>query len=260
MEQHFCEVYSEEIYNKMPLKGFIKLKDGSWREIAYHSIDGMVIIDGDIVLGEERKIISKDKMETEAIIFEPIRNVRWPNKTVYYEVDSALPNKDRITEAIKEWENKTSIRFVKRSNQPNYVYFIHSTGCSSHIGMIGGRQDIRLADNCSKGNVIHEMAHAIGLWHEQSREDRNSYVTIYYENIIEENKHNFDQHITDGEDVGLYDYGSLMHYPRNAFSKNGKDTIVPKDPDAIIGQRNGLSTKDIQALDHIYNALSVSVE
>ena len=40
-------------------------------------------------------------------------------------------------------------------------------------------------------------------------------------------EHNFDQHISDGDDVGTYDYGSIMHYPRDAFSIDGSDTITP---------------------------------
>ena len=34
------------------------------------------------------------------------------------------------------------------------------------------------------------------------------------------------QHIADDDDVGAYDYGSIMHYPRNAFSVDGSDTIT----------------------------------
>src|SRR4029077_7940111 len=60
----------------------------------------------------------------------------------------------------------------------------------------------------------------------------------------------FDQHITDGDDIGAYDFGSIMHYPRNAFSIDGSDTITPivaVPPGVTIGQRNALSAGDIAA-------------
>ena len=62
-------------------------------------------------------------------------------------------------------------------------------------------------------------------------------------------EHNFNQHITDGDDVGPYDYGSIMHYPRLAFSRdNASPTIVPIHPtDAELGQRTALSPGDIAA-------------
>ena len=46
-----------------------------------------------------------------------------------------------------------------------------------------------------------------------------------------------------------------MHYPRKAFSKNGKDTIVPKKAGAVIGQRDGLSKGDVAALRKMYPRL-----
>ena len=62
----------------------------------------------------------------------------------------------------------------------------------------------------------------------------------------------FDQHITDGDDFGPYDYGSIMHYPRNAFSKNGQDTITPVQPNVQIGQRSGLSGGDVAGVLDMY--------
>ena len=104
---------------------------------------------------------------------------------------------------------------------------------------------------CSIGNAIHEIAHTVGLWHEQSRADRDKFVKVHLENVIDGLAHNFDQHIKDGTDLGNYDYDSIMHYPRDAFSKNGQDTLVPLGGQAI-GQRDGLSDDDITAVASLY--------
>ncbi|WP_461611934.1 M12 family metallopeptidase [Cytobacillus kochii] len=260
MENSQClEVYSEEVLTTKPKKGYFTLENStSLKEITYHSIEGLVIVDGDIILGYEDKIIKKDKETTEAIIIEPIRNRRWPNKTVFYSFDPSFPDKQRIDDAINHWESKTSMRFIQRTNEANYVHFVKADGCSSYVGMIGGKQEIRLADGCHWGIVVHEIAHAIGFWHEQSREDRNRFVTIHLENVISGTEHNFSQHINDGQDIGEYDYGSIMHYDKFAFSKNGKPTIEPTDPNAQIGQRKSLSQKDINAIAAIFSSINLA--
>ncbi|MCL4167289.1 UNVERIFIED_CONTAM: hypothetical protein GTU68_014952, partial [Idotea baltica] len=59
------------------------------------------------------------------------------------------------------------------------------------------------------------------MWHEQSREDRNNFVTINFGNIESGKEHNFDQaDVASSTDVGSYDYGSIMHYGPYAFSNN----------------------------------------
>ena len=65
-----------------------------------------------------------------------------------------------------------------------------------------------------KGIIIHEMGHAIGFQHEQTRPDRNAFVTINSANIQSGVEYNFRQYSTN--QVGTfnipYDYSSVMHY------------------------------------------------
>jgi acetyl esterase/lipase len=80
-------------------------------------------------------------------------------------------------------------------------------------------------------------------------------VTIHSQNIQPGKERNFNQHISDGDDVGPYDYGSIMHYERTAFGINGAETITPINPaSAQIGQRNALSAGDIAAVASMYGS------
>lgn len=82
--------------------------------------------------------------------------------------------------------------------------------------------------------------------------DRDNYVKILWENIAEDHKYNFNQHLHDGKDFGAYDYSSIMHYGPLAFSKNGEKTIIPLVGEITIGQRNQLSAQDITAVNAMY--------
>lgn len=85
--------------------------------------------------------------------------------------------------------------------------------------------------------------------------DRDNYVQINKENILEGKELNFNKYQESYvSHFGVsYDYDSVMHYGELAGSKNGLPTIVPKDPLAKIGQRVGLSRKDIEKINRMYN-------
>jgi hypothetical protein len=257
--------------------GFISGITFTNKSIQYEVVDGLAFFEGCICLGPVEELdreaglvraaaegsvvprVASEGAETDiahAVVITGSK-YRWPNALLPYVIDGALPNKSRVTDAIAHFHEKTRIRFVERtsanaSQYPNYVRVFRGDGCWSYVGMRGGKQDLSLADGCGFGATVHEFCHALGLWHEQSREDRDQYVTINWQNIQAGREHNFNQHITDGDDVGAYDYSSLMHYGMYAFSKNNLPTIVPKQSGVSIGQRNGLSAGDIAALHHIY--------
>ena len=59
--------------------------------------------------------------------------------------------------------------------------------CWSYVGMIGGSQDISIAPGCTALIPVHEILHALGRWHEQSRPDRDNFVTVNLDNVREGN-------------------------------------------------------------------------
>lgn len=74
------------------------------------------------------------------------------------------------------------------------------------------------------------MLHAIGFYHEQSRPDRDDYVTIVWDKIEAGKEHNFNKYSEEEVDTmgAPYDYGSVLHYSAVGFSIDGSPTIVPK--------------------------------
>lgn len=187
-------------------------------------------------------------------------NRLWTNGVVPFEINATdfpigTANRTTVEDAIRHWNDRTAVRLVARNGESDFVTFRAATGaCNSPVGRQSGDQAVHCAvgTGFGLGSVIHEIGHALGLWHEHSREDRDSFITVNTANIQAGQAHNFDRHVADGDDLAAYDYNSIMHYGRAAFSSNGMDTIVPVDASATIGQRTALSGGDILAINMMY--------
>lgn len=181
----------------------------------------------------------------------------WPNNTVYYTFGANFTRRTQVEQAIAEWESKTSLTFVNSTGGGSYIEFLHDDTRPnvnlSYVGVVGGNQPIYLTRTCSAGAVMHEIGHAVGLVHEHSRNDRDSYVTIHYNNIEDEYKYAFDKYspgtITD---IGTFDFGSIMLYSSTDFSKNGNVTLTTKDGLCVPYQRSHLSGGDVQGIAAMY--------
>lgn len=138
-----------------------------------------------------------------------------------------------ILKAFKEYHERTCIRFRPYEEGDKHWLLIKGnySGCWSSVGRRQGGQVLNLnTPKCvTHGVVVHELLHALGFYHQQSATERDEYVKINWENILDGHAHNFNKyartHITN---FGVeYDYQSVMHYSSRAFSKNGKATIEP---------------------------------
>lgn len=233
------------------------------RDIVYTNQDGYAVAEDDIILSSLPKPAKNNvhRPPPQAMILYKLGGFRWPDATVPFKFSPSLPPRSQlaILDAMSTWEKVTKVRFVElsQSNADKYSDYLlfaptDNLKCSSFVGRQGGPQIILLGPNCAAMNVAHELGHALGLWHEQSRNDRDQYIKILWENIDEDYRYNFNQHLNDGQDFGNYDYQSIMHYTAYAFSKNGQTTIMPLEEGVVIGQRKQLSAKDIAAVNAMY--------
>ncbi|XP_075463576.1 embryonic protein UVS.2-like isoform X1 [Ascaphus truei] len=233
-----------------------------WLSALLNALNGILMISFSILNPDSEKLLLEGD-----IAIKPGRSAkkcddcRWDkssngNVIVPYIMSSGYNDAEvsLIRASMQEFETVTCVRFVPHTTEENAINIVSADGCWSFIGKTGGIQDVSLGGGCMyKGSIQHEINHALGFIHEHSRSDRDDYVTIMGQYISPGDLNNF--RIYDSNNLGLeYDYESVMHYPRDAFSNtSGKDTIVPKpDPSVQIGQEYGLSSLDISKINKLY--------
>uniref|UniRef100_H3CLP7 Metalloendopeptidase n=1 Tax=Tetraodon nigroviridis TaxID=99883 RepID=H3CLP7_TETNG len=188
---------------------------------------------------------------------------RWQSP-VPYVLDKSLEMnaKGIILQAFDQFRIKSCIDFKPWDSERFFLIMKKLDGCFSYVGKVmANGQELSIGASCDSISIAeHEILHALGFYHEQSRYDRDDYVEIVFENIQSGKENNFrkvnkNDSITNGVP---YDYLSVMHYGKNAFSNGIGPTIVTKDPafQDVIGQRLEMSPSDVLELNRLYNCTS----
>ncbi|XP_066533953.1 meprin A, alpha (PABA peptide hydrolase), tandem duplicate 1 [Hoplias malabaricus] len=213
-----------------------------------------------INLGSKAALIEGD------ILLPPGRNAlidkvyRWTFPIPYILSDSLdLNAKGTIFQAFEVYRLKSCVDFKPYEGEKAYIKFEKRDGCFSSVGMQSSGQILSLGPGCDhKAIVEHELLHALGFYHMQSRQDRDDYVKIWLDQVIDGLQHNFnkydDSFVTDMNTP--YDYESVMHYRPFSFNKDPDiPTITTNIPEFynIIGQYLDFSEQDVVRLNKMYN-------
>uniref|UniRef100_A0A7M5U6M1 Metalloendopeptidase n=1 Tax=Clytia hemisphaerica TaxID=252671 RepID=A0A7M5U6M1_9CNID len=183
----------------------------------------------------------------------------WPNGKAPYVFANDYPwySKYLVRSSMDEIQKVSCVQFVERTNEKDYIKIFDDKLCYSSIGKRGSNQTLSLGDNCLSDSIIqHELFHALGFFHEQSRLERDSFVTVHWDNIIKGKEHNFQKYKI-GEAHHLneaYDEKSIMHYSNYIFAiDKNKMTISSKaNPTKFLGGFQMTDT-DVRQLNKFYN-------
>lgn len=233
--------------------------------------DGLLFVDTDIAFNREEIL----NTQAYGVVQE---SHLWSNGIIPYVVDTKFSQeaKDTINQAVNHWNEKTNVSFVRRVNENEYLNIVYSDSLehNCHISFVGfnnfWESKITFTNKCAEflGGVVHELGHAVGLFHEQRRPDRDKYIEVLYANIDEKYHFAYDKLNSDDfafyeevETLTTYDHYSIMHYDAYAFAKEGLVAMKPLGnnvPIEDLGQSARLTGLDIQAVNRLYPKLLIS--
>ena len=231
--------------------------------VTYVVRNGKALFQGDIILDDSA-------IDSVSVAYN---KYLWPKAGNQYQIPyivaSGSGNLTNLNTAIAQFNSTFSnIKFVPRTTETDYVNFSfnpsdNSAQCEANVGRVGGEQQVGGAGGssnpCTVGTILHEMGHTIGLWHEQSRPDRNTYISVNYGNLIKGSISNFNQIFDNAQTPTLFDYASIMEYPAFSFSRNGGPAIESIPAGIPLSNFSGYTAADIDGIERLYNNAPTAV-
>ena len=221
--------------------------------VEFELINGTAIAYGDTVLGKpaEGQTMGSNRGSTEA----PLPQY-WKNGVVPYGIQPGISNPKRIEDAVDFFNQHTSVKFVPYQGQPDAIIFEKGEQhCYSYLGRVGGLQPVSLADNCGTSEIMHELMHALGFVHEQSRTDRDRFVEILWDNIEEKFKPQFamvPEAMMDAYHGALFDEHSIMMYDPKIFTIKPGLQNMRSLSSVPLESHTSLSDQDIHRVNRLY--------
>uniref|UniRef100_A0A3Q3MVZ3 Metalloendopeptidase n=1 Tax=Labrus bergylta TaxID=56723 RepID=A0A3Q3MVZ3_9LABR len=217
------------------------------------SVDEPNLIEGDIAIDSEAER-NADPCTSRGCMWR-----KWTDGKVYipYYITNHFSSREKaiITRGLESFSSFSCIRFrPSRSDDREWLQIESQNGCWSYVGRRGGKQVVSLArSGCLyHGTVQHELLHALGFNHEQTRSDRDNHIQVLLQNVDSSMQHNFRKIATLNQGT-RYDYNSVMQYHKYAFSKNNKPTMLPiPNPNVSFGNAKEMSSNDKARLNTLY--------
>ncbi|KAE9554660.1 hypothetical protein FO519_002147 [Halicephalobus sp. NKZ332] len=209
------------------------------------------LYDGDMMLNDAQanQLTQQTRQKRQAYTSA---TARWPkNAPIPYTIDSSINDTTTVKlihDAIAFWQNMTCLTFKEDNKTSPRIKFYNGAGCSSYVGRVTSLQEqlISIGDRCGYfGIIAHEIAHSLGIFHHQSRTDRDNYIDIVMANVPAGWEDNMDiQPLSNNYGIS-YEYGSSLHYAEKSWFHIQS-----------MGNRNMPTFADVQLINKYYTCSS----
>lgn len=194
-----------------------------------------------------------------------IRGRRWPHGIIPFKISPNFKSEQilRIKKVVEDYNRHTVLTWKEWEGEEDYVEFVETNGnaAGSGLGMLKGRQEIRIRERENPDVIAHEMGHTIGLLHEHSRPDIADHLIFRGDMNNERDAICYKIFFENKDDRGLMNYDDYNHFSvmrlNNFCTIGGHAPVINRNPPPQLPadwdwNRRFLSPGDIKTINSYY--------